>query len=100
MLAAPAASRGKTKNHTSKFTTGKTGATRLSLRDGFNGFLRDLPGVPGLLASVAGRIVRPAGLTPASGGQDHTTSPSAPVCDRLAAVASIASRLTFRDDWP
>jgi hypothetical protein len=57
MLAAPAASRGKNKNHTSIVTTGWTGATRPSLRNGFNGFLRALPGVPGLLASVACEII-------------------------------------------
>src|SRR5690242_7021683 len=38
--------------------------------------IRDLPGVPGLLASVALYIAY-KGLTPASGDQDHTTSPSA-----------------------
>src|SRR5262245_10757580 len=38
--------------------------------------IRDLPGVPGFLATVASRI-DPQSFTPASGGQDHTTSPSA-----------------------
>jgi len=49
---------------------------RHSLRNGFNGLLRALPGVPGLLATVALRNV-PQDLTPASGGQDHTAWPSA-----------------------
>ena len=38
--------------------------------------IRALPGVPGLIATVA-RDNRLAGLTPASGGQDHTAWPSA-----------------------
>src|SRR5579859_8162251 len=33
-----------------------------------------LPGVPGLLATVASRTHHPQNLTPASGGQDHTIS--------------------------
>ena len=48
---------------------------RHSPRNGFNGFLRDLPGdrafLPPSLAAFA------ANLMPASGHQDHTTSPSA-----------------------
>ena len=39
--------------------------------------IRVLPGVPGFLATVARNDL--ASLTPASGGQDHTTSPSAPM---------------------
>ena len=39
--------------------------------------IRDLPGVPGLLASVP-RALERQGLIPASGDQDHTISPSAP----------------------
>ena len=54
-----------------------TGITRHSLRDGFNGLLRDLPGVPGFLATVACGSLS-ANLTPASGCQDHTISPYAP----------------------
>jgi hypothetical protein len=38
--------------------------------------IRDLPGVPGLIAPVAGGSSS-AGLIPASGDQDHATSPSA-----------------------
>jgi hypothetical protein len=51
---------------------------RLSLRDGFNGFLRSLPGDRALLSPSPARcesIV--AGLIPASGYQNATTSPSA-----------------------
>jgi hypothetical protein len=64
-----------------------TGPNRLSLRNGFNGLLRALPGdralLPpspcGLTASLArlGHPSPPQDLTPASGRQDHTTSPSA-----------------------
>jgi hypothetical protein len=50
---------------------------RHSLRNGASGLFRALPGVPGLLAPVASGFVT-QGLMPASGHQDHTTSPSAP----------------------
>jgi hypothetical protein len=49
---APAASRAKIKKHTSVVTTGPGGFNRHSLRDGFNGLLRDLPGESGLLVTV------------------------------------------------
>jgi hypothetical protein len=61
---------------------------RPSLRNGFNGFLRDLPGEPGFFATVACRTL-PASLTPASGCQDHTTSPSAHNVIRLSNVARV-----------
>ena len=64
-----------------------TGSIRPSLRNGFNGFFRALPGDRALLppsprrltASLArlGHDLPPQDLTPASGRQDHTTSPSA-----------------------
>jgi hypothetical protein len=62
------------------------GSVRLSPRNGFNGFLRDLPGdralLPPSLRGLAhhdpvGPETSPQNLTPASGRQDHTTSPSA-----------------------
>ena len=54
---------------------GHTGNTRHSPRNGFNGFLRTLPGDRACLSpSLADHS---ANLTPASGRQDHTTSPSA-----------------------
>src|SRR5215468_660575 len=64
---------------------------RHSLRDGFNAVLRALPGEPGFLAPVARDHL--ASLTPASGCQDHTTSPSAslPVV-RATNCAPISSR--------
>jgi hypothetical protein len=64
----------KNKKHTSKSPRSHRNA-RHSPRNGFNGFLRDLPGdrafLPPSLAAFA------ANLMPASGHQDHTTSPSA-----------------------
>ena len=54
---------------------GHTGFTRHSPRNGFNGFLRALPG-DRLVDTVAGGVAS-ASLTPAPGCQDHTTSPSA-----------------------
>jgi hypothetical protein len=51
---------------------------RLSPRDGFNGFLRALPGDRALLPPSSAQCVSiVANLTPASGCQDDTTSPSA-----------------------
>jgi hypothetical protein len=55
--------------------TGSAEAPGIPARDGFNGFLRALPGDRALLPpSFADRSTT---LTPASGRQDHTTSPSA-----------------------
>jgi hypothetical protein len=53
--------------------------------------------VTGFLVTVAGGIL-PANLTPASGRQDHTTSPSASVPFVVGTSASTASHPTFRDD--
>ena len=54
---------------------GHTGNTRHSPRNGFNGFLRALPGDRALLSPSPALLS--ANLTPASRRQDHTTSPSA-----------------------
>jgi len=74
-----------------------TGSIRPSLRNGFNGFLRALPGEPGLLSPSPAQCVSiVANLTPASGRQDHTTSPSAGQAhSSFALPASTASRPTF-----
>jgi hypothetical protein len=48
--------------------------------------IRDLPGVPGFLATVPPGLTT-RGLTPASGDQDHTTSPSGWPLARLAGPA-------------
>ena len=53
---------------------GHTGNTRHSPRNGFNGFLRDLPGDRACLSPSSADT---ANLTPASRRQNHTTSPSA-----------------------
>jgi hypothetical protein len=60
---------------------GHAGNARHSPRDGFNGFLRALPGDRALLSPSPAKISF-ADLTPASGRQDHTTSPSARVRSR------------------
>jgi hypothetical protein len=75
--AAPAASRAKSRKHTSVVTTGSTGITRPSPRNGFNGFLRALPGDRACLPPSPPRSLLLKSLTPASGRQNHTTSPSA-----------------------
>ena len=71
---------------------GHTGNTRHSPRNGFNKLLRALPGEPGCFATVIGVSVN---LTPASGCQDHTTSPSADRALVSCAPASIASNPAF-----
>jgi hypothetical protein len=63
---------------------GHTGTTRHSPRNGFNGFLRALPGDRALLPPSSADCS--ANLTPASGRQDHTTSPSAGSAVRLRAL--------------
>jgi len=73
---APAASRAKMEKHTSVVTTGSP-AARPSLRNGFNGFLRALPGDRAFLPPSPPRSLLLKNLTPASGRQDHTTSPYA-----------------------
>ncbi len=56
---------------------GHAGNVRHSPRNGFNGFLRALPGDRALLPPSSPRSLLLKNLTPASGRQDHTTSPSA-----------------------
>src|SRR5260221_4250964 len=59
-----------------------SGGIRPSLRNGFTAY-NALSPATGFLATVASRI-SPRSLTPASGRQDHTTSPSASACVRLS----------------
>jgi len=73
---APVASRAKTKEHTSIVTTVTPVAPGIPRADGFNGFLRALLGDRACLPPSSAEL-SPANLTPASGRQDHTTSPSA-----------------------
>jgi hypothetical protein len=75
-LGAPAASCAVCWAHTSVVTTVTPEITRHSLRNGFNGFLRALPGDRAFLSPSLAEMF-PANLTPASRRQDHTTSPSA-----------------------
>ena len=65
--------------------------------NGFNGFLRNLPGDRALLSPSPAEISS-ADLTPASRRQDHTTSPSASALFVKSASASIASLPYVRDD--
>src|ERR1700730_5082359 len=69
---------------------GHTGNTRHSLRNGFNGLFRALPGDRALLPPSSADVA--ANLTPASGRQDHTTSPYALAPFVIGASASTASR--------
>src|SRR6478672_4511188 len=72
-LDASAAARGVKNTRVSHH--GHTEIIRHSPRNGFNGFLRALPGDRALLPPSPALLL--ADLTPASGRQDHTTSPSA-----------------------
>ena len=75
--------------------TGSAEAVRPSLRNGFNGFLRALPG-DRLSCHRRHAGMNPPDLTPASGRQDHTTSPSAiQPRSSVVAIPSIASHRTF-----
>jgi hypothetical protein len=66
----------KIKSTASKSTTGSPVTSGIPRANGFNGFLRALPGDRALLSpSPADSYF--ASLTPASRRQDHTTSPSA-----------------------
>src|SRR6185312_12059952 len=71
-------------------TTGKAGTTGIPCAMVLR-LIRALPGVPGLLASVALRNVSQR-LIPASGDQDHAISPSALAAFVNGAKTSIASR--------
>src|ERR1700687_1489808 len=65
---------------------------RHSPRNGFNGFLRALPGDRAFLPPSPLRSLLLKNLTPASGCQDHTTSPSARrALSSAALLASTAS---------
>jgi hypothetical protein len=66
----------KIKSTASKSTTGSPVTPGIPRANGFNGFLRALPGDRALLSPSLAAIA-PANLTSASRCQDHTTSPSA-----------------------
>jgi hypothetical protein len=63
---------------------GHTGITRHSPRNGFNSLFRALPGDRAFLPPSPPRSLLLENLTPASGHQDHTTSPSAASIARQA----------------
>ena len=78
-----------------RVTTSTPESPGIPARNGFNGFLRALPGDRALLPSSSANMVlsKPgwadatsANLTPASGRQDHTTSPYASCIPRPHAV--------------
>src|ERR1700737_3647723 len=73
-----------------------SGGIRPSLRNGFTAY-NALSSATGFLATVISRAL-PQDLTPASGRQDHTTSPSASVPFVNDTSASTASHRAFRDD--
>ncbi len=72
---APAAARGVVVS--TRVSHHRSTGIRPSLRNGFNGLLRALPGDRAFLPPSSARIFASTNLTPASGCQDHTTSPSA-----------------------
>jgi hypothetical protein len=88
---APAASHAKIKSIRVSHH-GHAGFTRHSPRNGFNRLLRALPGDRAFLPPSSPRSLLPENLTPASGCQDHTASPSASRAFVNAPLASIASR--------
>ena len=68
----------KQKRHASRSHHRSSRITQHSPRNGFNGFLRAVPGVRDVLVTVIGAMRSiVANLTPAKGRQNHTTSPSA-----------------------
>src|ERR1700676_4692338 len=87
MPAAPAASCAIVVIERTRVTTSTPESPGIPARNGFNGFLRALPGDRAVLPPSSrglrfyhcpvGPIKPPQDLTPASGCQDHTTSPYA-----------------------
>src|ERR1700732_126773 len=75
---------------------GRTGTPGIPARNGFNGFLRTLPGDRAFLSPSSARLL--ADLTPASRRQDHTTSPSASACFVKHAARVHRIPLHVRDD--
>ena len=93
---APAASRVEKNTRVSHH--GHAGNTRHSPRNGFNSLFRALPGDRACLPPSPPRSLLLENLTPASGRQDHTTSPSA--CRALVRCAAHVHRIPprVRDD--
>ncbi|MGD0847335.1 hypothetical protein [Bradyrhizobium sp.] len=95
MLDAPAAARVESNTRVSHH--GYTGSPGIPARNGFNGFLRALPGDRALLSPSPAETYS-TDLTPASRRQDHTTSPSTSAPFVKGATVSTASRTNVRDD--
>jgi hypothetical protein len=90
--------RGRAHKKAHEWTTGSTGSFRLSLREWFTAYFALSP-VTGLSCHRRPRAaLAAANLAPASGRQDHTTSPSASVPFVKGTSASTASRPAFRDE--
>jgi hypothetical protein len=92
---APAALCAKSKKHTSIATTVTPVSPGIPRANGFNGFLRALPGDRAFLPPSPRNAKHCRELTSASRYQDHTTSPSANGAFVSAPSASTASPLTF-----
>src|SRR3982074_2756859 len=90
---APAVSRAKCANKNAHEHTGSAEAVRPSLRNGFTAY-NALSQVTGLVCHLRLRELPFANLLPASGRQDHTTSPSAsaPLVVRRIRVHRIPTR--------
>ena len=91
--AAPAVSCAKCAEESAHEHTGSAETLRPSLRNGFTAYSALSP-VTGFLATVAPRD-NPQNLAPASGRQDHTTSPYASATFVFVTSASTASHRTF-----
>jgi hypothetical protein len=93
---------------THEWTTGSTGSRRLSPREWVTAYF-ELSPVTGLFDTVAlrnlmhpkpvGPDASPQDLTPASGRQDHTTSPSAPAPAKDPAAHSCRAAGFSKDGW-
>src|ERR1700690_2282723 len=70
---------------------------RHSPRNGFNGFLRALPGDRAFLPPSPLRSLLLKNLTPASGRQDHTTSPSAAAFRKSRSTVLVPVRRSFSE---
>jgi hypothetical protein len=79
---------------------GRTGTPGIPARNGFNGFVRALPGDRAFLSPSPALVL--ADLTPASRRQDHTTSPSAsaPFVNPRCRVHRIPPRVRDDRDTP
>ena len=75
---------------------GHTGNTRHSPRNGFTAY-SELSPVTGLSCHRRLAELPPRNLTPASGRQDHTTSPSAPVSTKATRRSWYQSRRSFSE---